>query len=96
MNKITIVFAKQLVKEYGENITLGELLDKLQKGRKYKCPNCDGNGIVSACVDPGHPNMDELHRPAKFEMQDCDLCEGHGYTKKRKRPIVKTQIIGYE
>lgn len=35
-----------LMKDYGKNTTLGDLVKKLQGKRIHKCPKCNGTGMV--------------------------------------------------
>lgn len=87
---------KKLIDKWGHNTTLGQLLEDLD--RPYKCPKCEGKGGVNQEYNSyprGLPDSDWAYQAA-FRWIPCSLCEEHGYTKTLKKPIVKTEIVGYE
>jgi DnaJ-class molecular chaperone len=67
-----------LIGVYGENTTLGDIFDKVANGRIHKCPKCNGVGYVTT----------KYYRHFEvFETEDeCDLCDGQGYTKEEYTP----------
>ena len=59
-----------LIKQFGENTTLGELAAIVKPALVYKCPNCSGFGKIIEKTIGG------------FEWADCELCKGEGYTER--------------
>lgn len=76
---------------YDRNMTVGEIIDQFKKERPYVCPKCNGSGKI-------------LHEPEEnFEMggwhdnatySQCDICDGHGRTKKKFVPVYK--LVDYK
>ena len=110
LSKYKIIDIQNFIDVYGENITLKEIRDIFKKERLssssevkekeiecFKCPKCFGKGFITHKFEedinawgygtpPPTPPIDEK----------CDVCDGEGYTSKKLKPIIKTEIIGYE
>ena len=84
---------EQLIKEYGKDVTLEEILKKKKGDYIYKCPKCGGKGYTLErynAYPPGLPDSGWVD-DWQYEEVTCDLCNGRGYTKeeyKRKTKIV--------
>lgn len=66
--------------------------------RPHECPKCKGDGVLQIRYNAypnGLPDSGWVE-DWKIKTIDCDVCEGHGYTKKEMKPIVKTEVLGYE
>lgn len=85
--KATISYIlEELMEDYGCDITLGELIRKFSKEKGYKCPKCEGKGLIT---------IKSLYYP-KYEYDfgyrtehkdiECDLCKGTGFTDKPMKP----------
>lgn len=77
-----------LIADYGENATLKEVHAKIADGRLYRCPKCKGDGIVVIEYNgypSGLPDSGFVYEPA-FRNEECDLCQGHGFTKEQYQP----------
>lgn len=85
----------KLQQQHGD-VKMSEIIEGFN--RPHKCPKCDGkggemiryNGYPSGLPDSG------FAEEWKHKFIPCDICEGHGYTKKLMKPIKKTEIIGYQ
>ena len=92
-----------LVKKFGENITLGEVLNFVKTHSPYahlpyRCPKCNGKGYLVREYNgypSGLPDSGSVYEPA-FDYSKCDLCDGMGYTEKERKPKFETKIIGWE
>ena len=82
--------AINLMKRYGENTTLKELVEKVQGNKIYKCPKCNGTGSVRKMI---HAEV-WGYQDAKYDYIDCDLCKGDGYTEHEYKPKMKQ--VGWE
>ena len=72
-----------LCDRYGMDTTLGEVLKREQDGRIYRCPKCGGEGLITIEYNgypSGLPDSGWVYEPA-FRKENCDLCQGQGYTK---------------
>lgn len=79
---------KNLIFTYGADITLGELLERVQGIRTHKCPKCDGKGKLQHkynAYPSGLPDSGWVEE-WKYKTVDCDLCNGEGYTVKEYVP----------
>ena len=89
-----IIEAESLRDKYGGQTTLNELVAILMGDKKYKCPNCLGNGYTMEEYNAylfGLPDSGYVYKPAYKEIK-CELCNGVGYTSKKYVPnIVQTQ-----
>lgn len=73
-----------LMKDYGENTTLGDLLKKIQGKRIHKCPKCEGSGKVTKRKNTAQ--YWECCDNWKYYDVQCDLCNGEGYTEHQYKP----------
>lgn len=79
---------------YGD-IKISEIVKLLD--RPYKCPKCNGEGGEQKrynAYPSGLPDSGWVEE-WKFKYVQCDLCEGHGYTKRELKPVTKTEVVGY-
>lgn len=67
--------------EYGDDITLGELIKRKKGNNIHKCPKCEGHGYVTRCI-PG----DWGYTGDRYVDEKCDLCKGIGYTEHEYKP----------
>lgn len=77
-----IVEVKALIDMYGADATLGQVLNKLQGNKIYKCPKCEGKGFITVEYNGYPDNLPDsgfVYEPA-FKDIKCDLCKGDGYT----------------
>lgn len=80
---INIKVIEELVKEYGENKTLGEILKEAKENECYKCK---GTGEIKeynkeydfACQNGA------WSLPPKYIYIKCDVCNGKGYINKKE------------
>lgn len=78
-------------------------------GRHHPCPKCGTSGFVQGkpiinwerdLVSEGY--MGQFAQPqfmdvvVGHEKDPCDVCNGVGWTKEPKRPITRTEVVGYE
>ena len=84
--KINVV--KNLVDKYGADVTLGQLLVKIQGKKIYECPKCRGKGYVTVEYNgypTGLPDSGFVYSAA-YKDVECDLCNGEGYTDHEMKP----------
>lgn len=77
-----------LCNQYGENTTLGEIRASTQKDRIYVCPKCLGTGNITVEYNGyprGLPDSGFVYEAA-YRKEECDLCQGEGYTDKLMKP----------
>jgi DnaJ-class molecular chaperone len=78
--------------KYG-NITLKELLAKVQGNRVHKCPKCNGTGSEEHWEYHYPPGMsDDPYK--EYYYENCPLCKGYGYTETEFKPKMKQ--VGWE
>jgi len=85
-----------LIKTYGEDITLKDLLIKIRKDKIYLCPKCNGSGILKIrynAYPSGLPDSGWVD-DWKYKDVECDLCKGEGYNSKEFKP--KMEQMGWE
>lgn len=70
MNDLKRIDIMLLIKQFGENTTLGELAATVKPALVYKCTNCNGFGKIIEKTIGG------------FEWAECKLCKGEGYTER--------------
>lgn len=76
-----------LISQYGD-LKLSEIRLKIMGDRKYRCPNCNGIGVVRVkynAYPSGLPDSGWVE-DWKYKAVGCDLCNGHGYTVKEYVP----------
>lgn len=80
----------ELVDKWGKDKTLGEILTALTSVYKYKCPVCNGTGIIITHVPEylgmGGDGRDVGCHDAYDREDDCELCNGIGYTEVKYVP----------
>lgn len=77
-----------LIDIYGKDTTLGEIFDKVANGRIHKCPKCKGKGTITIeynAYPKGLPDSGFVYE-AGYRKEECDLCDGQGYTKEKYTP----------
>lgn len=77
-----------LIKIFGEDTTLKQVLSIVSGGRKYKCPKCDGKGKITVEYNgyqKGLPDSGFVYEAA-FKDIECDICKGEGYTREEYKP----------
>ena len=82
----------QLLDTYG-NITLKELVERVQGTRIHKCPQCEGRGFIVEYYNAypsGLPDSGWVYEEGRRELC-CNLCKGHGYTEKEYKPKLVQQ-----
>ena len=72
----------ELIRKYGSDITLGELLIELTRDKGYRCPKCHGRGFVSITIK----TVDSYGYEIENKDIKCDLCKGTGFTDKKMKP----------
>jgi hypothetical protein len=78
----------ELIKMFGENTTLKQVLLIASDGRKFKCPKCDGKGKITVEYNGyprGLPDSGFVYEAA-FKDIECDICKGEGYTREEYKP----------
>lgn len=89
---LRILDVKQLIKYWGGEITLNNILEKLMKDKKYICPKCNASGQEKYNAYPmGLPDSGCVYKEG---LTSCSLCGGDGYTSKLYKP--KYELTGYE
>lgn len=89
---------EELIKKYGEKANLIDVLNNEKGNYKYKCPKCEGKGILIETYNAYPtflPDSGYVYKEGIREIK-CDLCNSKGYTEKEYKPKMKTEIIGYE
>ena len=89
---------EQLIKEYGKDATLEEILKKMKGDYIYKCPKCGGKGYTLEgynAYPPGLPDSGWV-TDWQYKKVTCDLCGGRGYTKEEYQRKTKIVFDGYE
>ena len=94
---------KDLIKSYGADTTLNEVLNKIIEKSEYrflpyKCPKCDGRGYITKeynAYPSGLPDSGWVYEAA-YDYSVCDLCRGKGWTQEEYKPKTETKIVGYE
>lgn len=77
-----------LICVYGENATLGDIYKRVANGRIHRCPKCNGNGTITIeynAYPKGLPDSGFVYE-AGYRDEECDLCNGQGYTKEEYIP----------
>ena len=95
MGGVKVTDIEELILLYGD-IKLSEVMEKLD--RKWVCPKCGGKGSLRVrynAYPSGFPDSGWVV-DWKFKNVECEVCEGHGYTKKQLREVVKTEVLGYK
>jgi len=85
---MTINEVKGLVDRYGADMTLGQVLIKVQGNKIYKCPKCEGKGFITIKYNSypkGLPDSGWVYEPAYRDVE-CNLCNGEGYTDHEYKP----------
>lgn len=72
-------------------MTVGEIIEQFKNEYPYICPKCKGKGKIWYEAEENYA-MGGFHNESRHIK--CDLCNGHGRTKKEYKPIYK--IIRYE
>ena len=88
MNKIMTHEIVDLIKIFGEDATLKQVLLTISDGRKYKCPKCEGKGKITVEYNgypKGLPDSGFVYEAA-FKDIECDICKGEGYTREEYKP----------
>lgn len=82
---------ENLVNQYGENVTLGMLLEHLKKQYPDMCPECQGQGTIRTKVrDACHGYWE-----AEYRTHKCEKCNGMGYLYRRLQPYMRLNADGY-
>lgn len=76
--------AVRLCKTYGENTTLAELLKEMQGNKIHKCPKCSGTGKITKKRNKAQ--YWECCDDYEYYDEECDLCNGQGYTEHMYKP----------
>lgn len=76
--------AISLMKDYGENATLGEVVKKIQGKKIHKCPKCGGTGKVTKRRNKAQ-YWECCDNWVEYE-EICSLCNGEGYTEHEYKP----------
>lgn len=88
---IQISTIEALIKQHGEDMTLGEYLKEIRGDKIFKCPKCDGEGVTLVTYNKypaGLPDSGWVYEEGK-KIVDCDLCNGEGYTSVKYVPKMK-------
>jgi DnaJ-class molecular chaperone len=86
---------KRIIDIYGD-VKISEAIKSY--GRPYTCPKCNGDGVKKVTYNAYPSGLPDSGWVEDIRTRDigCDLCEGHGYTEKELKPIIKKEIVGYE
>lgn len=87
-DKIMTCDIVNLIKIFGEDTTLKQVLLTVSGGRKYKCPKCNGAGKITVKYNgypSGLPDSGFVYEAA-FKDIECDICKGEGYTREEYKP----------
>lgn len=76
--------AVSLMKDYGENTTLCDLVKKVQGKIIHKCPKCGGSGRITKRKNTAQ-YWEFCDNWEYYDVQ-CDLCNGEGYTEHQYKP----------
>lgn len=78
----------RLIDVYGGACTIEEVLKDIQKDKVFKCPKCNGKGVVTISYNaypPGLPDSGFVE-DIRYKDIECDLCKGEGYADKLYKP----------
>lgn len=92
-----IIKIKKLLNTYGD-ISLQELLWKVQGNYIYEYPKCEGEGQIMHTYNkypPGLPDSGFVYEKG-IKYVDCELCNSRGFTNRQYKPKYKTELVGYE
>lgn len=87
-DKIMTCDIVNLIKIFGEDTTLKQVLLTVSGGRKYKCPKCNGTGKITVKYNgypSGLPDSGFVYEAA-FKDIECDICKCEGYTREEYKP----------
>lgn len=88
IDKIKTCEIIDLIKIFGADTTLKQVLLIVSGGRKYKCPKCNGKGKITIEYNgypKGLPDSGFVYEAA-FKDIECDICKGEGYTREEYKP----------
>ena len=87
---------QQLINEFGPDITLKDVLDRVKGKYIYKCPKCNGKGTISVKYNAYPSGLPDSGWVDDWKYKDvkCDLCNGKGYTAIKYR--IRMVQDGYE
>ena len=86
---------------YGPDTTLRQAIKAYQQSHKkgdYICPKCGGKGYIVTeynAYPSGLPDSGWVYKPG-YNYEECNLCNGIGYTKTQYKAKTETKIVGYE
>lgn len=75
---------KSLIRQYGENTTLSEILKNVQGNKIHECPKCNGTGKITKRRNTAQ--YWECCEKFEYYDVDCDLCNGEGYAEHEYKP----------
>ena len=89
---------EELVLQYGEDTTLGEVLKKAKGIYMNKCPKCEGKGYTLEGYNAYPSGLPDSGFVTDWQYMKvtCDLCGGRGYTKEKYKRKTKVIFDGYE
>lgn len=88
---------EQMARRYGDNVTLRDIINK-EKGRNiHQCPKCGGTGYVYKTYNAYPKNLPDSEGSylEGIYSEECDLCEGVGYTPIKYIPKYKQVLEDY-
>lgn len=82
-----------LIRVYGGEKTLNQILKQELNKTPYKCPKCNGVGTNSVKYNAYPSGLPDSGWVEKWEYKDvkCNLCNGDGYTAKEYKPKMVQQ-----
>lgn len=79
---------EELVEVHGEDFTLGQLLEYYKGDKIYKCPKCEGKGVLLVEFKPSYMGfIPPINWTPSMKEIDCDLCNGEGYTSEEYEAV---------
>lgn len=84
---------ENLIRVYGGEKTLNQILEQELNKTPYKCPKCHGTGKVEIrynAYPSGMPDSGWVE-DWKYKDVECDLCNGKGYTTREYKPKMVQQ-----
>lgn len=85
---VTIRQVQGLVRKFGRQATLENVLAALMAERPHRCPRCDGRGYVTEEYDAYPRGLPDSGWATDMRTRNvvCHLCGGEGYTAEEYIP----------
>lgn len=82
---------EEIQKQFG-NRPIADIIEEMKGDNIYECPKCKGKGTERKLVRQG----DYGYTDDEYKDIDCPVCKGIGFTNRKMKPKVVTEVVGYE